>query len=190
AAAVAAGLSGCTEQSGQPSVREAGSGDLPTRMPFESVEPDLPEVEGGVPAAYFKYPAEPVKREGFPYEGASGPISALLQGNAAVTPRDSNQWWQKLQEASGFDFTIASVVSADYQNKLQVTLAGGDVPDLVQIVNVPGLPNVLDKFFADLTPYLAGDAIKEYPGLASIPTETWKISQLNGKIWGIAQPRP
>ncbi len=95
-----------------------------------------------------------------------------------------------MEESSGFTFDISSAMSADYQNKLQVTLAGGDVPDLVQIVNVPGLPSVLDKFFADLTPYLAGDAIKEYPGLASIPTDTWKISQVNGKIWGIAQPRP
>lgn len=190
AAAVAVGLSGCSDQTGQPSSREAGSGELPTRVPFESVKPDLPEIEGGVPPAYFAYPTKPVKREGFPHQGASGPISALLQGNAAVTPRDSNAWWKKLEEASGFNFNIASVVSADYTAKFQVTLAGGDVPDLVQIVNVPGLPGVLDKYFADLTPYLAGDAIKEYPGLASIPTDTWKISQLNGKIWGVAQPRP
>ena len=67
AAAVAVGLSGCTDQTGQPSSREAGSGELPTRVPFTSVKPDLPEVEGGVPAAYFKYPENPVKREGFPH---------------------------------------------------------------------------------------------------------------------------
>lgn len=190
AAAVAAGLSGCTDQTGQPSSREAGSGELPTRIPFASVKPDLPEAAGGVPPAYFSYPPSPVKREEFPHQGASGPITALLQGNAAVTPKGSNKWWQKLEEASGFTFNISSAMSADYQPKLQVTLAGGDVPDLVQIVNVPGLPGVLDKFFTDLTPYLAGDAIKEYPGLAAIPTDTWKISQVNGKIWGIAQPRP
>lgn len=190
AAALAVGLSGCTDQTGQPSSREAGSGEMPTRVPFESAKPDLPELDGGVPPAYFTFPADPVKRDGFPYQGASGPITALLQGNAAGTPRDSNPWWKKLEEASGFGFTIASVVSADYQAKLQVTLAGGDIPDLVQMVNVPGLPGVLDKYFADLSPYLSGDAIKEYPGLASIPTETWKIPMVNGKLWGIAQPRP
>lgn len=190
ATAVAAGLSGCTDQSGQPTSREAGSGEFPTRVPFDGVQPDLPELEGGVPPAYFKYPANPVKRDGFPYQGASGPITALLQGNAAGTPRDGNSWWQALEEASGFTFKVTGAMSADYQAKLQVTLAGGEVPDLVQIVNVPGLPSVLDKFFADLTPYLAGDAIKEYPGLASIPTETWKIPMVNGKLWGVAQPRP
>ncbi|WP_152363475.1 extracellular solute-binding protein [Microlunatus speluncae] len=189
AAAVAAGLTGCTDQTGQPSSREAGSGELPTRVPFV-VKPDLPEVAGGVPPGYFSYPAEPVKREGFPVQGASGPITSLLQTGATIAPKSSNVWWQKIEEASGFTFDVTGTLSADYQAKLQVTLAGGDVPDLVQIVGVPGLPGVLDKYFTDLTPYLSGDAIKEYPGLAAIPTETWKIGQVNGKIWGIAQPRP
>ncbi|WP_152363034.1 extracellular solute-binding protein [Microlunatus speluncae] len=185
----AAGLAGCTDQTG-PVRQERGSGELPTRVPFAAGEPDLPEAAGGVPAGYFSYPAEPQPRKGFPYREASAPITTLLQGTAAVAPKERNPWWQRIERESGFSFALNPVQSADYQAKFQVTLAGGEVPDLVQIVGVPGLPNVLDKYFTDLTDFLAGDAIAEYPGLAAIPTETWKIGQVNGRLWGIAQPRP
>jgi putative aldouronate transport system substrate-binding protein len=38
------------------------------------------------------------------------------------------------------------------------------------------LPQFLQNKCADLTPYLAGDAIKDYPNLAAIPTFAWKNS--------------
>src|SRR5581483_3096992 len=34
----------------------------------------------------------------------------------------------------------------------------------------------LQQSAADLTPYLAGEAAKDYPNLAAIPTNTWKNS--------------
>lgn len=187
--AAASGLSGCSP-TGPAAGPQAGSGELPKRIPFVAGEPDLPELGDGVPAGYFAYPAEPKPRDGFPHEGASGPITSLLQGAAAVTPKDRNPWWQELERRSGFEFELNPVQAADYQAKFQVMLAGGDLPDVVQIVGVPGLPNVLEKYFTDLTPYLAGDAIQEYPGLAAMPAETWKIPQVNGRLWGITQPRP
>lgn len=189
ATAALPGMSGCADQGGHPTAQESGSGILPTRIPFSAGTADLPEAAGGVPAGYFSYPADPVERSEFPHEGAA-PITTLLQGAASVSARDRNVWWQRIEEASGFSFGLNPVQASDYQAKFQVTLAGGEVPDLVQIVGVPGLPNVLNRYFTDLTDYLAGDAIKDYPGLASIPTETWRIPQVNGRIWGIAQPRP
>ena len=185
AAALAAGLSGCTDQTG-PTQRDRGSGELPTRVPHQVGEPDLPEIEGGVPAGYFGYPAEPEPRDGFPYQGASAPITPCCRATPRWPPGTGTPGGSRSNSNRGFAFDLNPVQSSEYQAKLQVTLAGGDLPDLVQIVSVPGLPNVLDKFFADLTDHLAGDAIKEFPGLASIPTDAWKIGQVNGRIWGIA----
>jgi putative aldouronate transport system substrate-binding protein len=37
-----------------------------------------------------------------------------------------------------------------------------------------GVPQFLQSHAADLTPYLAGDAAKDYPNLATIPTTAWK----------------
>jgi putative aldouronate transport system substrate-binding protein len=47
----------------------------------------------------------------------------------------------------------------------------------------------LDKRFANLTEFLSGDAIKDYPNLANVPTRTWKSTIYNGGIYGIPIPR-
>ena len=52
------------------------------------------------------------------------------------------------------------------------------------------MPQVLEKEFSDLSDYLSGDNIKEYPGLASIQASAWQIPMLNGRIWGVPNPRP
>jgi len=38
---------------------------------------------------------------------------------------------------------------------------------------------------ADLTPYLSGDAVKDYPNLAAIPTIAWRPMVFNSAIYGI-----
>ena len=38
----------------------------------------------------------------------------------------------------------------------------------------PNISQVLQTQAADLTPYLGGDAVKDYPNLAAIPTFSWK----------------
>src|SRR5260370_40795274 len=38
------------------------------------------------------------------------------------------------------------------------------------------MPQFLQSQAADLTPYLAGDAAKEYPNLAAIPTQAWRTA--------------
>src|SRR5699024_6120462 len=72
----------------------------------------------------------------------------------------------------------------------QVTLASGDIPDFMQIMPVAQLPKLLEQEFADLTDVLGGDGVKKYPGLANIPAESWRIPELNGRLWGIPMPRP
>jgi putative aldouronate transport system substrate-binding protein len=50
---------------------------------------------------------------------------------------------------------------------------------------VPNLTQFLEQSMADLTPYLGGDAVKDYPYLAAIPTYAWKNSgcAYNGKLY-------
>lgn len=47
------------------------------------------------------------------------------------------------------------------------------------------MPELLDAKFHDLTPYLSGDAVKDYPNLANLPTTAWKTAVVNGKIRGV-----
>ena len=86
------------------------------------------------------------------------------------------------------------VSNADYTTKFATTIAGGDLPDLMQTPGgspppVADLPALLDKRFTNLSEFLAGDAVKNYPNLANLPTQSWKSTVFNGGIYGIPIPR-
>lgn len=160
----------------------------PTLVPFDGVKPDLAPNADGVPAGFFKYPENPVPF--IEHElGTGEPISFLVQGTSFI-PKEKNTWLQAVLKATNSDFNLQVIPSIDYEKKFQVTIAGGDLPDVVQVQPVANLPQVLEKEFADLSDYLSGDKIKEYPGLASIQTAAWQIPTLNGRIWGVPHSRP
>ena len=52
------------------------------------------------------------------------------------------------------------------------------------------MADFLGSSCADLTPYLSGDAIKEYPNLASFATLCWKHVVFNNAIYGVPVPYP
>lgn len=161
----------------------------PTYVPYESAKPDLPgDDTGGVPAGYYHYPAEPPTFAQGPI-GTGDEISALLQGSRVAVPQEKNGWWQHLEKEMNVKLKLNSLVSADYGNKFKVNLAGGDFPDLTQIVEVPDMPQVLDKYFVNLSDYLSGDNVKKYPGLAALPPSAWTAGMVNGRLYGVAQPR-
>jgi putative aldouronate transport system substrate-binding protein len=59
-------------------------------------------------------------------------------------------------------------------------MSSDDLPDIMHIffgyTVAPNLPGFFKAKCADLAPYLAGDAAKDYPYLAAIPTPAWKNS--------------
>lgn len=113
--------------------------------------------------------------------------------NGALPPAlDRNQYWQELNARLNIDWKPSLTPGDQFPSKVAATIAGGDLPDLVQLLHrgVPQLPGVLEHFFADLTPYLSGDAVKKYPALANIPTVSWKSAAYGGKIYGVPVHRP
>jgi len=194
-AAGVGGLAGCStpESPGGTSSTGGGGGGtgltLPALVPYADVKPDLDGDASGVPQGFFSYPATPARREGFPLTGIA-PVSGFFQANKDMAPRDANPWWQGIEAGIGTRFDASTISSTVYTEKYQTMMAGNDLPDLMQMVPVAKFPALLDAKFADLTPHLSGDAVKDYPGLASIPTNTWKLAVVGGKIRGVAQPRP
>jgi putative aldouronate transport system substrate-binding protein len=163
----------------------AGAGGLPTRVEFIVAPPDLPALDNGTPAGYSAYPASP-KQVYSEVPAKGGTISFLKNGDVPLPlPKSKNQWWQELDKRVGASMEITQVAS-DYAAKLSTTIAGGDLPDYVQMVqSYPHLPDVMKAKFQDLSPWLAGDAIKQFKSLASIPTYGWRAANFNGGIWGI-----
>lgn len=161
----------------------------PKYIPYKGApKPDLPAVGSSVPAGYFHYPANPTTYS-HKAPGNGGTVSMLLQQDSPPPPASSNKWWAALNKALNVHLDFQVVPFSEYSTKLSVVTAGSDIPDAAQITGIPGQLPILEKHFADLTKYLSGDAIKEYPALAAFPTASWEIGTIGGRIWGTPQPR-
>ncbi|MGD7706192.1 hypothetical protein [Microlunatus sp. Y2014] len=169
----------------------SGSGSFtpPAYVPFADVTPDLPGTEDGVSPAFFSFPDPPSSRDGFPLPQTE-PVTALLQNAPPQVAPDQNPAYEVFRTSAGNSMDATTIISTQYLEKYQVTMAGSDIPDFVQMEVVAQFPKLLEKYFTDLSDVLGGDGVKAYPGLANIPTPTWRIPTVNGRLWGIAQPRP
>ncbi|WP_114853417.1 sugar ABC transporter substrate-binding protein [Brachybacterium sp. YJGR34] len=192
AAAVAAGAASC---GGDSSRADGGAGasaelTLPTYQPLEGLTPDLEGNEDGLHNVYLKAPESLLTTTDAP-PITSGTITALTQTFATPpTPMADNGMWQRLNEALGGTLDLDIVIDS-YPEKFATILASGDLPDLMWVPPNQGIPNIgpmLEAQFTDLTEYLSGDAVLEYPNLAALTPSSWRTAVVNGRIWGAPIP--
>jgi putative aldouronate transport system substrate-binding protein len=169
----------------------SGGAKLPTHVAFQAPKPDFEPTETGVPAAYLSYPKSPVKTVPGPVgDGSDVTLTGRFIGSPA-TPFEDNVAWQEMNRQVGFKLNFQMYPQADYPTRLATLIAGGQLPDIfVQaaqgaISTMQSEPQFLEAQAADLTPFLAGDAIKEYPNLANLPSYAWPTMIFNGKIFGV-----
>lgn len=182
------GLAGCSNSG--PSTTTSGSGEPPTYIEYTGIEPDLPSTDASVPAAFFKYPDDPVKA----FTDAPGdgdPVTLMAQSSEPIPPAmDRNEYWQELNRRVGSEFQIAITPATDYGAKFATVMTGNELPDIFQVARgANSVPQMLQAKATDLSEYLAGDAIEQYPMLANIPTVSWSHGMLNGKIMAVPIPR-
>lgn len=163
---------------------------LPTYLPYRGVRPDLPGNAKGLQNGFLRYPANPVKATDRK-PGKGGDVSAFtILYQKLPTALGRNAFWQELNKRLGVNLKIQTVISTNYPDKLATMIAGGDLPEFFQIKgSVPQLPALLQKEFTDLSEFLSGDAVKDYPFLGNIHSESWKSVVYNGGIYGIPIPR-
>ncbi|GAA5021896.1 extracellular solute-binding protein [Actinopolymorpha pittospori] len=162
---------------------------LPANVPYTGVDPDLPGQFGYIRPGFFSYPKEhPKSVEG--EIGSGGSVTAMANIYYPLPPTaPKNKYWAELDKRLGTDLKITMIPNSDYGNKFATTIAGGELPDFLQMGSVPNFPQLLEAKFANLTDLLSGDAIKDYPNLASIPERSWEPCIYNGGIYGIPVPR-
>ncbi|GAB3537484.1 extracellular solute-binding protein [Arthrobacter tecti] len=136
-----------------------------------------------VPDFFTNYPGNPV-REITEAPGDGQPITGSVPSFAPIPPGvDSNEYWQALNERLGSPLEHAIVPAADYPARFATSVAGGTLGDFFSVdETLANLPAFMESECADLTEYLAGDAISEYPFLANIPTDAWRGTIFNGRI--------
>jgi putative aldouronate transport system substrate-binding protein len=188
--AVTTGGASSAVSGGSPSsstgVSESG-GATPAYVEYTGVNPDLPGDQQGVMPAFFAYPKYP-KRAITEVPGRGGEVSALVPalGPQLLNP-GANGHWQAVDKRLGVDLKVSGANGSQYTQMVQTRIAGGDLPDIMRLDNIPDLPQLLESKFTDLTDYVGGGAIKDYPMLANTPTDAWKTVTFNGRVWGLPE---
>jgi putative aldouronate transport system substrate-binding protein len=188
-------LAACTPSapstSGGASATSGGKVALPSYAPLPNLPPpDMPGTPDGLLApGYQKYPANLIRSVPQP-PGKGGDVNALTVSlSPAPTPLESNPAWQQVNKDLGVTLRIPSISTADYPTRLGTVLSGGDLPDIIAAAifstTLPNIGDFLQSACADLTPYLSGDAIKDYPNLANLPSTAWPPMVYNNKIMAV-----
>lgn len=184
-------LAGCGD-GGSTGGGAKASGDvtLPTYKAFDGLRPDLPGAETGLEPGFLQFPENAIASvQGPPLKSA---VTALTETFATPPPpMGSNPMWQALNQALGGDLKLTIGTDPGYPEKFATLLAGDSLPDLMWLPPNQGIPNIgpmLEAKFQDLTKYLAGDAVLEYPNLAALKPASWRTAVVNGKIWGAPIP--
>jgi putative aldouronate transport system substrate-binding protein len=168
-----------------------GKVQLPTYTPLPNLPPpDLPgSADGLLAPGYQKYPSNLIRSVPQP-PGKGGDVNALTVSlSPAPTPLENNAAWQQVNKEIGVNLKIPSISTADYPTRLGTVLSGGDLPDIIAAAifstTLPNIGDFLNSACADLTPYLSGDAVKDYPNLANLPSTAWPPMIYNNKIMAV-----
>ncbi|MCP2329429.1 putative aldouronate transport system substrate-binding protein [Hamadaea flava] len=192
AAAVAgSGLLAACGSSSTPTTGGAGSVTFPEYAPATLVKPDLPATADGVMAGFYDYPANLATAfTSKPGEGL-GNVTVLTNMFNPVPPgAGSNAYWQEVNTQLGATLDITMTPSADYLSKLSTVIAGGQLPDMTLISSkLAHRADVLTRLCADLSEFVSGSAITEYPFLANIPKDAWLSTAYGGGIFAVPIPR-
>ena len=110
-------------------------------------------------------------------------MAPFLSTNA---PEEDNEIETALEEVIGVDLDMTWVPNASYGDKVNITLAGDDLPQVMVIQGKdPGfVRNAEAGAFWDLTEYL-----DDYENLKTTFPEVQRASSVNGKVYGVFRAR-
>ena len=175
-------------------------GPFPTYISTQGgPKPDFPSIGPLYEDGFRNFPANPVKAWTKDPPGTGSNVLALVVATRPAVPNalEVNPAWQQINKELNVNFMMNRPPAADYSSKLATIMAGNDLPDIICFRSGPNFtPNNLGQFLersmADLTPYLGGDAAREYPFLAALPTFNWKNGgcAYNNKLYMIPAVNP
>ena len=168
----------------------AASKAYPTYIPFTGgPKPDFSDPDPLYSAAFENFPAQTFKANTTP-PGTGSTVNSLVTAYfPSPTPYELNPTWQAINKALNSDMRMNIIPGADYRVKFATTMSDNELPDIMHIFFgysvAPNLPAFFKSRCADLTPYLSGDAAKDYPYLAAIPTHSWRnsLSVVDGALY-------
>lgn len=150
----------------------------------------FPAPAEGVRDAYLRLPEPFTSTTGVP--GSGGTVRLFtISYQAPIVAKDQNPWLQELDTRLGVTLEVDAAPAASYQERYATTVAGGDLPELswLDIGQLPEAYRFIQQgAYLDLTDYLTGDALAEYPHLAAFPDYMWRNVAIDGRIYGVPRP--
>lgn len=164
---------------------------LPSFIPIQGPRPDLPgDPTRGVNDGYIAFPKDKLYKSVPTPPGKGDDITTLTQTLFPPPPLlEQNAAWQQVNKQLNANLKLNIVLNTDYRQRLSTTIAGGELPDFLYIIPIQSLPQFLQAKCANLTQYLSGEAVKDYPNLAALPTLAWKATVYSGGIYAVPIPR-
>ncbi|MFF0704801.1 extracellular solute-binding protein [Streptomyces tendae] len=163
---------------------------LPAYVAGSVVTPDIPSKNGSAVGFTSKLDLARLKTSVPEKLGKGGEVT-IMSPFWGSPPKEDNAYYKAMNDLVGVDVVWQNQDGNTYDQKLGAVLASSEVPDVVVVPgwNMTGkIPSAIIGKFADLGPYLSGDAVKEYPNLAAIPTDAWRRSIFGGKLLGLPMP--
>ncbi|KAA1191426.1 extracellular solute-binding protein [Paenibacillus sp. B2(2019)] len=121
-------------------------------------------------------PSEPLK------------LSMMNMYYSAEPPKADNEAVKMIEQYTGTELDITWVPNSAYNDKINATIAAGELPQIMMIASNKGqgiINAVQSGLFWEVGPYL-----KDYPNLSKLnPTVLSNIS-VEGKVYGIFRSRP
>ena len=153
----------------------------------------IPSGVVGVPDVYLTVPEPFTSYDGVPGDGSKVTAFLLTYAPPPVAKAD-NTYWQELEKRLGVTYNVIITPQPDYGEKSAALLAGGDIPDLFYLNPEQNAPQQYQAMaqgaFIDLTPYVTGDALKQFKNLATFPDYAWNNVKFNGKLYGVPNVQP
>ena len=162
---------------------------MPSYVPSNPIRPDFASVAGSQPG-FLNYPATLVHTV-HAVPGDGGSYTAITPLWASIPSPSGNSYYDAMDKALGASMTMQPSNGNTYNQILPPLFSGNKLPDWIQIPSFWTAPlnfgQAVEAKLADLTPYLAGDKVKEYPNLAAIFPAGWQAGIWNNKIYGIPE---
>ncbi|MFF9167562.1 MULTISPECIES: extracellular solute-binding protein [unclassified Streptomyces] len=165
---------------------------LPAYIAQNVVAPDIPAKNGSAVGFTSRLDLAGLKTS-VPRKLGKGGRVTVMSPFWGSPPKNDNAYYRAMNDLIGVDVRWQNQDGNTYEQKLGAVLASSDIPDVVVVPgwNMNGkIPSAVTGKFADLGPYLSGDAVKEYPNLAAIPTDAWQRSIFGGRLRGLPMPAP
>lgn len=123
---------------------------------------------------------------------ADGPteisIMTLFYAPEPATP--DNVLEEEIEARTNTELEVQWVSPNNYDDKLNVTLASGDMPDLTLVRKFP-MPELVVSMMSQGAFWEIGPYIERYENLQAMPESIWRnITFVDGKIYSFPRPRP